>query len=97
MPPDAATLPLPPFIFWAKLAVGTTVGKTSAITAAVLKTLRLIIVGSICGTQPNPFDGKTFPSLALIVRGMTLAGRNCTRNERIAADPRQSVAAGFCP
>jgi NADH:ubiquinone oxidoreductase subunit len=28
---------------------------------------------------------------------MTLAGRNCTRNERIAADPRQSVAAGFCP
>jgi hypothetical protein len=78
---------------WAKLALGASIGKTSAIAAAVLKTLRLIIVGSIHGTQSNPYDRQTFPSLALIVRGMKLSGRNCTRNEWIAPIPRQSISA----
>jgi hypothetical protein len=36
--------------------VDAAIGKTSAIAAAVLITLRLIIVGSICGTQPNRFE-----------------------------------------
>jgi NADH:ubiquinone oxidoreductase subunit len=62
--------------------------------AALLKTFRLIIVGSICGTQPNPFEGRTFPSLAPFVRNSSLSGRNCTRNERIAPIPRPSAAAG---
>jgi len=35
--------------FWAELVVDAAIGKTSAIAAAVLKTFRLIIVGSICG------------------------------------------------
>src|SRR6202048_3741621 len=47
--------------FWAKLAVGTTIGKIRAIAATVLKTLRLIMVGSIRGIQPNCFDRRTFP------------------------------------
>jgi hypothetical protein len=34
---------------WAEPALGATIGKSSAIAAAVLKTFRLIIVGSICG------------------------------------------------
>jgi hypothetical protein len=50
-----------------ELAVGATIGKTRAIAAAVLKTLRLIIVGSICGTHSNPWTGPTFPSLAPFV------------------------------
>jgi hypothetical protein len=33
----------------AKLTLGAMMGKTSAITAAVLKTFKLIIIGSICG------------------------------------------------
>src|SRR5712664_1860571 len=93
-PPARTPAPgLPPLGIWAKLAVGATIGKTSAIAAAVLKTLRLIIVGSIHGTQSNPYDRQTFPSLALIVRGMKLSGRNCTRNEWIAPIPRQPVSA----
>src|SRR5450631_25870 len=47
--------------FWAKLAVGTAIGKTRAIAATVLKTFRLIMVGSIRGTRPNCFDRQTFP------------------------------------
>jgi len=33
-------------------------------TAAVLKTFKLIIIGSICGTQSNRYPGRTFPRLA---------------------------------
>jgi len=67
--------------------LGAVIGKTSAITAAVLKTLRLIIVGSICGTEPNRFGRQTFPSLAPIVRGMacqigTVRGMNGLRRFR---------------
>jgi NADH:ubiquinone oxidoreductase subunit len=74
--------------------VGIATGTTSAIAAAILKTLKLFIVGSICGTQPNPFAGRTFPSVTPFVRMMSLSGSNCTRNERIASFPRQSAAAG---
>src|SRR5260370_39494111 len=48
--------------FWAKLAVGTAIGKTRAIAATVLKTLGLIMVGSIRGIQPNCLDRQTFPN-----------------------------------
>jgi hypothetical protein len=44
------------------------IGKASAMTAAVLNTLRLIIVGSFGGTPANPYPGWTFPSLAPNVR-----------------------------
>ena len=37
----------------AKLALGATIGTSSASAATVLKTFKLIIVGSICGTQSN--------------------------------------------
>jgi hypothetical protein len=33
----------------AKLTLGAIIGKTNAIAAAVLKTFKLIIIGSICG------------------------------------------------
>ena len=79
----------------AKLAVGAITGTTSAIAAAVLKTLRLFIFGSICGTQSNRLKAQTFPSLALIVRDRSVTGRNCTWNEWIASTPRQSVAANL--
>src|SRR6266446_4454641 len=59
-PPAAPALP--GGWFWAKLAVGTAIGKTRAIAATVLKTLRLIMVGSIRGIQPNCFDRQTFPN-----------------------------------
>jgi hypothetical protein len=39
-----------------------TIGATSAIAAAVLKTFKLIIVGSICGIRPNHFRRLAFPS-----------------------------------
>src|SRR5260370_30699066 len=58
----AAAPALPGGWFWAKLAVGTAIGKTRAIAATVLKTLRLIMVGSIRGIQPNCFDRQTFPN-----------------------------------
>jgi hypothetical protein len=48
---------------WAEPGLGATIGKSSAIAAAVLKTFRLIIVGSIYGNiGPNRFNERTFPS-----------------------------------
>ena len=44
-PPPPALEPMP----CAEPVLGATIGKSSAIAAAVLKTFRLIIVGSICG------------------------------------------------
>src|SRR5713226_2349594 len=81
----------PPGGFWAKLAVGTAIGKTRAIAATVLKTLGLIMVGSIRGDTAQLFGQADVPGRAQIVRGMEprLSSRSCTRNEQIARSPRQ--------
>jgi hypothetical protein len=66
------------------------IGKTSAIAAAVLKTFRLIILGSISGTWVSTIlGGGRSQTHALIVRIPSLCRRSCTRNERIAPVPRQ--------
>ena len=58
-------------------------GKTSAMAATVLKTLRLIIVGSISGS-PGPTTCKMdVPGLAPLVRIAKIAGWNVYARERI--------------
>jgi hypothetical protein len=75
-----------------------TIGKTSDITAAILKTLKLFIVGSICGTEPNPFEGRTFPSPAPFVRASaacqsrTVRGMNGLRRFRDNRSPPAATA-----
>ncbi|HEY3679544.1 MAG TPA: hypothetical protein VGL45_12570, partial [Bradyrhizobium sp.] len=58
----------PPWCGKAKLAEGIASGKASANAAAVVNSLKLIIVGSFNGISANRFGGRTFPSLAPIVR-----------------------------
>jgi hypothetical protein len=53
-------LVLPPLGFSAKLAAGATIGTSKAMAAAVLNTLRPIMVELRCETQPNPFNGQLF-------------------------------------
>src|SRR5215203_2983673 len=63
-PPPPALSPLEPRP-WAEPGLGATIGNSSAIAAAVLKTFRLIIVGSIHGNiGPNPFTGRNVPEPA---------------------------------
>jgi hypothetical protein len=65
----------PDMALWATLSLGTAIGNASAITAAALKSLRLIIIGSIYGTLFNPLGGRSFPSTAPIARRVETVGR----------------------
>src|ERR1700722_16373115 len=56
-PPPTRPPPPPPLAtpgFCAKLAVGASAGRSRVIAAAILKTLALIMIGSIRGTRPSP-------------------------------------------
>src|SRR5262245_5644905 len=67
-PPARAPPPPPPPLNWAKLSLDIASGSTSASAAAILKTFRLLIFGSISGIHVNPRKGVTFPSPAPLVR-----------------------------
>ena len=93
-PPPPPRMPPTPDAFWAKLSLGRTIGATSAMAAAALKTFRLIIVGSNIRDVGQPFQGRgRSRARARIVRMLEACQvGNCTRNEQIAPIPRQLAA-----